>query len=127
MLAAGRSGTGKTTCALLRLFSAEILFKWEKKRLDQINKDEKSKFGADDVLIASGLHSVFVTASPVLTMEVSRYYDNLSKKIMLELNKVHKIEEDVKPVQEPEEDLDKELNALDEMDIEEKLNVPKSI
>jgi len=34
-----------------------------------------------------GIHSVFVTASPVLTNEVTRYYTKLSDKIKAEIDK----------------------------------------
>lgn len=89
VLALGRSGTGKTTCALLRLFASEILFKL---RLTQakINSGEllrDSRFSAEDVDNTIGLHTVFVTASPILTNEVERYYRRLTDQIKEELRK----------------------------------------
>jgi len=89
VLAIGRSGTGKTTCAILRLFSMEILFKIRltqaKMRNEAILRD--TRFSADDVDNNIGLHCVFVTASPVLTNEVCRYYHRLTDQIKEELKK----------------------------------------
>lgn len=89
VLAIGRSGTGKTTCAILRIFSMEILFKIRvslyKNRLEGLLKD--TRFEADDLDKTIGLHCLFVTASPVLTTEVQRYYDRLTKQIKEELKK----------------------------------------
>ena len=84
ILAIGRSGTGKTTCALLRLFATEILFKVQSNYAKSgILKD--TRFKATDVDISCGLHTIFVTASPVLTNEVRRYYEKLNDKIKHEL------------------------------------------
>lgn len=51
VLALGRSGTGKTTCAILRLFSMELLFKYRlalaRNKHASILKD--TRFSADDV------------------------------------------------------------------------------
>ena len=69
MLAIGRSGTGKTTCAVLRLFSIEMLFKIRvsiyKKKYEQTVKDVNC--GSNDIDETLGLHCIFLTASPVLT------------------------------------------------------------
>ena len=69
VLAIGRSGTGKTTCAVLRLFSIEMLFKirlslYQKKFQDTV-KDVRC--GSADIDQTFGLHCIFLTASPVLT------------------------------------------------------------
>lgn len=68
-MAIGRSGTGKTTCAVLRLFSIEMLFKirvsLNKKKFSDTVKDVRC--GSDDIDEALGLHCIFLTASPVLT------------------------------------------------------------
>ena len=89
VLAIGRSGTGKTTCAILRIFSMEILFKIRvslyKNKLEGLLKD--TRFDADDLDKKVGLHCLFVTASPVLTTEVQRYYERLTKQIKEELKK----------------------------------------
>lgn len=65
----GRSGTGKTTCAVLRLFSIEMLFKIRlslfKKKFQYTVKDVQC--GSNDIDQTFGLHCIFLTASPVLT------------------------------------------------------------
>ena len=89
VLVIGRSGTGKTTCAILRIFSMEILFKIRvslyKNKIEGLLRD--TRFIADDLDKTVGLHCMFVTASPVLTTEVQRYYDRLTKHIKEELKK----------------------------------------
>ena len=91
----GRSGTGKTTCAVLRLFAIEMLFKirvsLNKKKFGGMLKD--TRFMADDIDQAIGLHSLFVTASPVLTNEIERYYNKLTDQIKEELEKKRKRQE----------------------------------
>lgn len=54
----GRSGTGKTTCALLRLFSLETLYK--------IKSTDHGKFTSKDVFMESKMKNVLLTASPYL-------------------------------------------------------------
>ena len=76
----GRSGTGKTTCAILRLFSMEMLFKIRLSLYKSLNEGmlRDTRFDADDVDNIIGMHCVFVTASPILTNEVRRYYLRLT-------------------------------------------------
>jgi len=92
----GRSGTGKTTCAVLRLFAIEMLFKirvsLNKKKFGGMLKD--TRFMADDIDQAIGLHSLFVTASPVLTNEIERYYKKLTDQIKEELEKKRRRQEE---------------------------------
>ena len=89
VIAIGRSGTGKTTCAILRLFSMDILFKIRVKRAKLNNESilRDTRFNSDDIDNTIGLHCVFVTASPVLTNEVCRYYHRLTDQIKEELKK----------------------------------------
>jgi hypothetical protein len=51
LLVIGRSGTGKTTCAILRLFAMEMLFKMRlslyKQKHENILTD--TRFEADDI------------------------------------------------------------------------------
>lgn len=79
----GRSGTGKTTCAVMRLFAIQMLFRirvsLNKKKFQSLIED--TKFMADDIDETLGLHSLFVTASPVLTNEIQRYYKKLTDQI----------------------------------------------
>ena len=83
VLAIGRSGTGKTTCAVLRLFSIEMLFKIRvsiyKKKYEETVKNVRC--GSDDIDSTLGLHCIFLTASPVLTHEIQRYYKKLTENI----------------------------------------------
>jgi hypothetical protein len=78
ILCIGRSGTGKTTSAVLRLFALELLFKvrssfFFKKDSGNSLKDSRN-FTSEDAESSTGLHSVIVTASPVLTNEIRRFY-----------------------------------------------------
>lgn len=87
ILCLGRSGTGKTTSAVLRLFALEILFKIRSNLFFKDGKEsiKDSRLSAEDAEAACSLHSVIVTASPVLTSEIRRFYTNLRKKIINEL------------------------------------------
>lgn len=76
----GRSGTGKTTCSILRMFAAELFFRFESNNSD-------SKFSSKDLDKTSVLHSAFLTASPVLTNEVKRYYGRLKEHVRAELER----------------------------------------
>lgn len=71
VLAIGRSGTGKTTCSILRLLSTEILFRFAL-------RDKSKRFSPEELDRSTLLHTVFVTASPVLTNEVKKYYERIS-------------------------------------------------
>ena len=53
----------------------------EGKTLKDIN------FGSDDVEKSFGLHTIFVTASPVLTVEVKRFYDKLNERVVNRLKR----------------------------------------
>lgn len=108
VVALGRSGTGKTTCAILRLFAMEILFKF-RMTLARVKHEGliKSNFGAQDLDNVYGLHCIFVTASPVLSNEVQRYYHRLTDQVKEELKKkqkriLEKKREDEKKKQEEE-------------------------
>ena len=103
VLVLGRSGTGKTTCLLLRLFAMEFLFKL---RMKQVRKKFESlygelntgKFKSEDIDQMPGLHSIFVTASPVLCQEVKNYYEKLKGHVKIEL--IKKEEVDIKKKEE---------------------------
>mmetsp|Transcript_32024 Transcript_32024/g.31728 ORF Transcript_32024/g.31728 Transcript_32024/m.31728 type:complete len:346 (-) Transcript_32024:5401-6438(-) len=78
VLAIGRSGTGKTTCSVLRLFSSEVVFRYR-------SQSKSRRLGPEDLDRSSELHSVFVTASPVLTNEVKRFHEKLNFHLKEEL------------------------------------------
>jgi len=48
---------------------------------------KNEKFGSKDVDDLTGLHSIFVTVSPVLCQEVKNYYDKLKNHMKIELMK----------------------------------------
>ncbi|CAK57389.1 unnamed protein product (macronuclear) [Paramecium tetraurelia] len=75
----GRSGTGKTTCTVLRLFAVQTLFKIRQKLFNQEN--EKLLFNYQDVPNKVGLHCVFTTQNHVLIGEVRKYYRKLLQHI----------------------------------------------
>ena len=82
ILCIGRSGTGKTTSAVLRLFALEILFK-----IRSALFLKKGPLTSEDANQLTGLHSVIVTASPVLTNEIRRFYESFQGRIIAELKK----------------------------------------
>ncbi|CAD8087866.1 unnamed protein product [Paramecium sonneborni] len=85
----GRSGTGKTTCSILRLFAMETLFKLRLELYKQKHEHVLQNYKYDDKEVDNniGLHCIFATASPVLTTEVKRYYGKLTAQIKAELEK----------------------------------------
>lgn len=97
VLVLGRSGTGKTTCLVLRLFAMEFLFKLRMKQVKQkfdslYGGVQKDKFGSQDVDKLAGLHCIFVTASPVLCQEVKNYYEKLKNHVKIELLKKEEVD-----------------------------------
>lgn len=50
------------------------------------------KLTSEDVKEETGIHMVFVTASPVLTNEVKQYYQSLKQQLASHLTKVEKVE-----------------------------------
>ncbi|CAD8075657.1 unnamed protein product [Paramecium sonneborni] len=100
----GRSGTGKTTCSILRLFAMETLFKLRLELYKQKHENVLQNYKYDDQEVNNnvGLHCVFATASPVLTTEVKRYYGKLTAQIKAELEK-KKQKDRVKRLQQEQE------------------------
>ena len=101
----GRSGTGKTTSAVLRMFASEILFKYK-------IRPKVQPFGPDDLKRTTPLHCIFVTASPVLTHEVKRFYSKIKKHLSDELqeriNRKKAAEQKFEVVGDDLDDLDEE-------------------
>ena len=60
----GRSGTGKTTCSVLRLFGAEYLAKLNSQRTGFHFTDGESE--ETGLMKKTNLKSIFVSVSPVL-------------------------------------------------------------
>jgi hypothetical protein len=97
LLCLGRSGTGKTTTSVLRLFAQEILYSILKKTQDkgafkptkpheEEGKEPPAKrkqlIKAKDLDRNTGMKMVFITASPVLTNEVRRFYSGIKGKLL---------------------------------------------
>lgn len=72
----------------MRLFALEILFKIRSALFFKGGESLKAtNFTSDDAESTTGLHSVIVTASPVLTNEIRRFYQVLKTKVITELKK----------------------------------------
>ena len=112
----GRSGTGKTTCSVLRMFAAELLFRFKTNKSD-------AKFSADDIGKTTVLHSAFVTASPVLTNEVKRFYSRLKDHVRIELERKVKKQEakdqNIEVVEVDEVKLTEQFSSSDDEEGEE--------
>ena len=104
VMAIGRSGTGKTTCAMLRLFAVEYLFRAQCK-LNNLDKyiltDPRSDFEKK-----LSLQTVFTTLSPVLIKEVEAYYKKLKDNF---LNKCKG--QEVEPEEERELEFEEEYSS----------------
>ncbi|CAD8199930.1 unnamed protein product [Paramecium pentaurelia] len=101
----GRSGTGKTTCALLKLFILDALFNLRQELKiqnyiikSQIKQQIQSQFIPKDKLT---LKTLFITASPLLAWQIKQNYlqliDNfqeLIKEKFSNINQSHNIEEE---------------------------------
>ena len=73
---------------MLRLFALEILFKIRSSLFFKGSSSLKSGgFTSEEAESTTGLHSVIVTASPVLTNEIRRFYTQLKAKVIGELKK----------------------------------------
>ena len=80
----GRSGTGKTTCALMRLFAIELLFKLKLSLLQKRNSKLFNKFDLEKNI---GIHCIFATTSPYLTFEVQKQYYKMTHQVKQQLRK----------------------------------------
>jgi len=109
LLCLGRSGTGKTTSSVLRLFAQEIMYmslkkaqkirrnkeiqrKMAKAYENQDIKEDKEgptniKLTSKDFLKPSYMKTVFISASPVLVNEVNRFYTHLRDSVINYLKK----------------------------------------
>lgn len=76
----GRSGTGKTTCAILRLFTVQMLFHIRQKlgKPEDFIQLRDTRAGMERDI---ELHSIFVTASPCLAREIERYYNQFAAEV----------------------------------------------
>ena len=98
----GRSGTGKTTSAVLRMFASEILFKYK-------IRPKLQPFCPDDLKRTTPLHCIFVTASPVLTHEVKRFYSKIKSNLSDELQeRINRKKADDQKFEDLADDLDEQ-------------------
>jgi hypothetical protein len=82
-------------------------------------KFKEINFNTEDLETINGLHTIFVTASPVLTNEVKRYFGKLTSHVKEELvkkNKIAQLVEDGRGDQKNEEDDEDEDPALKELE-----------
>ena len=108
----GRSGTGKTTSAVLRMFASEILFK------NKI-KPKSRQLCPSDIKRVTSLHCMFVTASPVLTHEVKRFYSKMKTHLCDQLQeRIDKNKEKIETENNLEEIKDVEYHESDSDSIE---------
>jgi ABC-type dipeptide/oligopeptide/nickel transport system ATPase subunit len=85
LLCLGRSGTGKTTTSVLRMFVQEILYRKLLKMKERNGKNwakGRVQLTSDDIAKHNEVKFVFVTASPVLTNEVRRYYQHQKESLI---------------------------------------------
>jgi hypothetical protein len=78
-LVLGRSGTGKTTISAFKILALDLLFMAYKKKF--LYKKNSFKLTLHDLQTITGCHTVFVTASPVLTNEVRKFYSEVISSI----------------------------------------------
>ena len=67
----GRSGTGKSTCAILKMLAIDLLFICKK-----VLKTKRTKVEAKD-LTPTGIRHLFLTSSRVLADDLRVFYENL--------------------------------------------------
>ncbi|CAK63357.1 unnamed protein product (macronuclear) [Paramecium tetraurelia] len=82
-LVIGRSGTGKTTSTVLRIFATEMLVKVRSKFLGQ----KRIQFLQDYQRKEVEIHSLFSTANRFLVQEVEKYYHKLERQAQEAINK----------------------------------------
>ncbi|KAK3248343.1 hypothetical protein CYMTET_42186 [Cymbomonas tetramitiformis] len=74
VLLIGRSGTGKTTCTVYRMWA-----RWQSFRQGELANGGGLLSGACGEAEASPFHQLFVTSNPVLREEVRRYFQGLAR------------------------------------------------
>ncbi|CAD8197854.1 unnamed protein product [Paramecium pentaurelia] len=96
----GRSGTGKTTISLLKLFITDAIFML-RQNLDLV-KESNSKINLQyNNQLSTGiqLKTLFLTSSPLLAQQIKQKYENLVKNVeetLKQKNKVQKFSDQLK-------------------------------
>ena len=107
----GRSGTGKSTCAILKMLAIDLLFIGKK-----VLKSKRTKVEAAD-MTSTGIKHLFLTSSRVLADDLRVFYENLlvalkEKLLGRELKKTVTVEKVVEVVEQMEEDPEKFVKDL---------------
>ncbi|KAL4500498.1 hypothetical protein ABPG72_003449 [Tetrahymena utriculariae] len=121
----GRSGTGKTTCALLRLFTFEIIFRMRIK----IKYKENKKILLDALTNQPiGLQSVFVTTSPVLANKIQKYYKQFISNIREQIRIKQKQKQEDEQKQNQQNEQQQQQQIVDEKQVSQNIqNLANSI
>ncbi|CAI2362242.1 unnamed protein product [Moneuplotes crassus] len=107
-LVLGRSGTGKTTISAFKILALDLLFIAYKKKF--FYKEDVQRLESCDFDNYTGCYTVFCTASPVLTNEVKRFYNDLLQSIknvlkIKEEKAKHRKEETKEEPNQPQENM----------------------
>ena len=124
----GRSGTGKSTCAILRMLAIDLLFIARK-----VLMEKRYKVEADD-LKPTGIRHLFLTASRVLADDLKIFYQSLlealKKKLLgRQLKKkveVEKVVETVEMIQEQPQQFVEDLQNVAEDDDDDVVEAAES-
>ncbi|CAK70913.1 unnamed protein product (macronuclear) [Paramecium tetraurelia] len=75
----GRSGTGKTTCLILRLLAMKHIFKLR----IEMHKKKNPSIEIDDLYF----NCLFISNNNILSIQAKKYYEKLNNQVQAELNK----------------------------------------
>jgi hypothetical protein len=100
-LTIGRSGTGKTTCSVLRLCATELLYKYYH------HKEAGETLSSENIDTSCGFRSIFMTVSSNLSQDVKLFYEKLIFQIkdkFTQKEKSLKADEHQKVIEIPDDD-----------------------
>jgi hypothetical protein len=87
----GRSGTGKTTCAVMRMIGIQLM------TIASRNLERgKKKITYSDLCEKTFLKMVFITASPILARNVKKLYHRVLNYLKMTLSQKEKVQADLK-------------------------------
>ncbi|CAD8133777.1 unnamed protein product [Paramecium octaurelia] len=75
----GRSGTGKTTCLILRLLAMKHIFKLR----IEVHQKKNPSIEIDDLYF----NCLFISNNNILSIQAKKYYEKLNNQVQAELNK----------------------------------------
>lgn len=107
----GRSGTGKSTCAILKMLAIDLLFIGRK-----VLKLKKNKVDASD-LVPTGIRNLFLTSSRVLADDLRAFYEKMwnalkEKLLGREMKSKATVQDVVDLVDQMEADPEKFVNSI---------------